>query len=214
MKTTLRTELPLLILVAVPFVYLWSIWGQLPESVPLHWNVEGQVDRYGSRNELLVIPLVTSLLIYAILLLVPLIDPKKRIQEMGPKYTQLRYALVTFMSGLGVVILYMVQQEEGQSPRLIFVLVGLLFAVLGNYMKTVKPNYFIGIRTPWTLENPEVWDKTHNLGGKLWVAGGLLVVLLSLLTEGRLHFYLFMGVVAVIAGIPMVYSYLLYRKAG
>lgn len=213
MKTTFRSELPLLLLVAVPFIYLGAIWAELPENVPLHWNVEGEVDRYGSKSELWLIPAVTTLLIYLLLLVVPAIDPKRRIQEMGAKYHQLKFALVAFMAALGVVVLYMVKQGADQSPALIFVLVSLLIVILGNYMKTVKPNYFIGIRTPWTLEHAGVWEKTHLLAGRLWFGGGLVLVVLSMFVEGRLHFYLFMGTLLTISLIPVVYSYLLYRKA-
>lgn len=203
-----------MLLVAVPFVYLWTIWNDLPDTVPLHWNVEGEVDRVGSKKELWLIPVVTTLMIYLILLAVPAIDPKRKIQEMGAKYQQLKFALVTFMSGLALVVLYMVKAGGEGSARLIFVLVGLLFAALGNYMKTVKPNYFIGFRTPWTLENNTIWEKTHRMGGMLWFVGGLLMVLISFLMQGRTHFYIFMGITLVISIIPAIYSYLLFRREG
>ena len=80
---------------------------------------------------------------------------------------------------------------------LIFVIIGLLFAFLGNYFKTIKPNYFIGIKTPWTLENEEVWKKTHLIGGKLWFIGGLLMALTFVLPN-KMQFYTFMGITAVI----------------
>ena len=208
----LKKELPLILLAVVPFVYLAVIWGQLPETVPLHWNAEGEVDRYGSRKELWMIPLMTSGLIYLLMLVIPGIDPKKRIQEMGAKYTQLRYALVAAMSALAVVIIYMVERGERGGFTPVLVIVGLLFAVLGNYMKTVRPNYFIGIRTPWTLESPEIWNDTHRLAGKLWFAAGLAIVLLPFLVEGPLQVYLLIGLVLLISLIPVVYSYLQFRK--
>lgn len=208
----LKKELPLILLAIVPFVYLAVIWNHLPETVPLHWNAAGEIDRYGSRKELWMIPLMTSGLIYLLMLAVPAIDPKKRIQEMGAKYTQLRYALVAAMSALAVVIIYMVERGERGGLTPVLVITGLLIAVLGNYMKTVRPNYFIGIRTPWTLESPEVWNKTHSLAGKLWFAGGLVIVLLPFLVEGPLQFYLLIGLVLLISFIPVVYSYLQFRK--
>lgn len=208
----LKKELPLILLAIVPFVYLAVIWNHLPETVPLHWNAAGEIDRYGSRNELWMIPLMTSGLIYLLMLAVPAIDPKKRIQEMGAKYTQLRYALVAAMSALAVVIIYMVERGERGGLTPVLVITGLLIAVLGNYMKTVRPNYFIGIRTPWTLESPEVWNKTHSLAGKLWFAGGLVIVLLPFLVEGPLQVYLLIGLVLLISIIPVVYSYLQFRK--
>lgn len=212
MKTNLKTEWPLLLLVAVPFAYLGAIWNDLPEQVPLHWNLQGEVDRWGSRSELWIIPMVTTLLVYGIFLIVPHIDPKKRIAEMGSKYTRLKFLMVAAMAALAVVILHMTRSGGSASTAPIMVVVGLLVTVLGNYMKTVKPNYFIGIRTPWTLESPEVWGKTHLLAGKLWFAGGLLMVASALLSKGAVQFGLVLGIGLVISLIPVGYSFWLYRR--
>ena len=115
------------------------------------------------------------------------------------------------MSALSMFIIYSVQQVESK-PTLIFALIGLLFAGLGNYFKTIKPNYFIGIRTPWTLENEEVWKKTHHFGGKLWFAGGLLIFILSLIIPIVYSFYVLMTVTVIISIIPIIYSYLEFKK--
>lgn len=213
MKTSLKTEWPLLLLVAVPFAYLGAIWNDLPEQVPLHWNLHGEVDRWGSRSELWLIPVVTTLLIYVLFLVIPLIDPKKRLGEMGSKYGQLKFLMVAAMSALAVVILYMARSGEKVSATPVVVVVGLLVAVLGNYMKTVRPNYFIGIRTPWTLESPEVWNKTHQLAGKLWFLGGVLMVAAALLLEGAAQFGLVLSIALAITLIPLIYSYAAYRRA-
>ena len=94
----------------------------------------------------------------------------------------------------------------------VLVVVGLLVAVLGNYMKTVKPNYFIGIRTPWTLENAEIWNKTHRLGGILWFAGGLLIAVAALLLDVTALLPAFFTAIGIMVGVPLVYSYVLFRK--
>jgi uncharacterized membrane protein len=129
---------------------------------------------------------------------------------MGNKLNNLRLILGLFMSALAIYILYSVQQKTS-NPVLIFPLIGLLFAFLGNYFKTIKPNYFIGIRTPWTLENEDVWKKTHLLGGKLWFVGGLLMAMTFVLPN-KIQFYTFMGITAVISIVPIVYSYLEFKK--
>ena len=213
MKTSLKTEWPILLLVAVPFAYLGAIWNDLPEQVPLHWNLQGEVDRWGSRSELWLIPVVTTLLIYVLFLVIPLIDPKKRLGEMGSKYGQLKFLMVAFMSALAVVILFMARSGEKVSATPVLVVVGLLVTVLGNYMKTVRPNYFIGIRTPWTLESPEVWNKTHQLAGKLWFLGGVLMVAVALLFEGATQFGMVLSIALAITLIPLIYSYMAYRRA-
>ncbi len=213
MRTNLLKELPLLLLVAVPFAYLGAIWNDLPEQVPLHWNLQGEVDRWGSRDELWLIPVLTTLLIYVLFLVIPLIDPKKRLGEMGSKYGQLKFLMVASMSALAVVILHMARSGEKVSATPVLVVVGILVAVLGNYMKTVRPNYFIGIRTPWTLESPEVWNKTHQLSGKLWFLGGVVIVAAALLFEGAVQFGLVLSIALAITLIPLIYSYMAYRRA-
>lgn len=211
MRTTFKKEWPLFLLMAVPFAYLGAIWNDLPERVPLHWNIEGEADRWGSRSELWLIPFLT-VVVYVMFLLVPLIDPKKRISEMGSKYTQLKLLMVGAMSALAVVILHMAQSGDSAAATPMLVVIGLLIAVLGNYMKTVRPNYFIGIRTPWTLESPEVWNKTHLMAGKLWLSGGLLIIVLALLLEGYAQFVSVLVLGLTIGLIPVVYSFLLYRR--
>lgn len=212
MRTSFQKEWPLLLLVAVPFAYLGAIWNDLPEQVPLHWNLQGEADRWGSRSELWVIPTVTALLVYIIFLVIPQIDPKKRLAEMGAKYTQLKFLMVAAMAALAVMILHMAQTGGSVSTTPVLVVVGVLVAVLGNYMKTVRPNYFIGIRTPWTLESPEVWSKTHQLAGKLWFLGGLLMVAFALIFEGPAQFGLVLGTGLAVSLIPVVYSFLIYRR--
>src|SRR5690606_5776008 len=145
--------------------------------------------------------------------IIPKIDPKGKLDKMGNKFNQLRLLLSLFMSALATFIIYSVQQTESTPPfTLIFSLIGLLFAGLGNYFKTIKPNYFIGIKTPWTLENEEVWKKTHLFGGKLWFIGGLLIFILSLIIPHDYSFYLLMIVTIIISIVPIIYSYLEFKK--
>lgn len=209
--TTLRKELPYILIAIIPFVYLVFIWNNLPETVPMHWNGKGEIDRYGSKNELWGLTAMLSGLGYFLFLIIPKIDPKGKLYKMGNKLNNLRLMMALFMSALSIFIIYSVQQVESK-PTLIFALIGLLFAGLGNYFKTIKPNYFIGIRTPWTLENEEVWKKTHHFGGKLWFAGGLLIFILSLIIPIVYSFYVLMTVTVIISIIPIIYSYLEFKK--
>ena len=154
----LKKEIPFLAIVLIPFVYLIYIWNRLPEKVPMHWNGAGEIDRYGNKKELLIMLFMLVGITYFVFLIIPTIDPKQKLQNMGNKLNNLRMILTLFMSGLAVFILYSVQQNSS-NPGFVFAIIGLLIAFLGNYFKTIKPNYFIGIKTPWTLENEEVWKK-------------------------------------------------------
>ena len=208
----LKKELPLIGIVLLPFLYLMYVWNQLPEQVPLHYNLKGEVDRYGDKSELIMIPILLPLLIYLIFLAVPYIDPKKQIQKMGNKYDTLKLILTTFMSALALFIIYTAKNQTLTNPNIIFLIIGLLYLIFGNYFKTIKANYFIGIRTPWTLESESIWKETHKLGGKVWFVGGLLVIVCSLLLNKEVNAKVFLGITIIIALIPIVYSYLLYRK--
>ena len=205
-----KKEIPFLAIALIPFAYLIYIWNRLPEKVPMHWNGAGEIDRYGDKKELLVMLFMLVGITYFVFLIIPSIDPKQKLQNMGNKLNNLRMILTLFMSGLAVFILYSVQQKTS-NPSFVLAIIGLLFAFLGNYFKTIKPNYFIGIRTPWTLENEEVWKKTHLMGGKLWFVGGLLMALTFVLPN-KIQFYTFIGIVTVITIVPIVYSYLEFKK--
>ena len=205
-----KKEIPFLLIALLPFIYLAFIWNNLPDKIPMHWNGSGEIDRWGDKSELFMMLFMLTGISYFVFLIIPYIDPKQKLQNMGNKLNNLRLILGLFMSALAIYILYSVQQKTS-NPVLIFPLIGLLFAFLGNYFKTIKPNYFIGIRTPWTLENEDVWKKTHLLGGKLWFVGGLLMAMTFVLPN-KIQFYTFMGITAVISIVPIVYSYLEFKK--
>lgn len=212
MKTTKTQETIVFIIMLIPFIYLAMIWGDLPDEIPLHWNAKGEIDRYGGKGELISLPFMLSGLTYAIMLAVPFIDPKKKIQNMGNKYFSIRMGIQVFVSGLCTYILYMTQDGASADTRMIFVLVSLLFTVLGNYFKTIKPNYFVGIKTPWTLENEQVWVKTHKMAGLLWFYGGILSAIVCYILPASQGFYAFISITIAISIVPVVYSYLEYQK--
>ncbi len=208
----LKKELPIIAIVLIPFVYLAYIWNQLPEKVPVHWNINGEIDRYGDKSELLLIPFLLPFLIYIIFSVIPKIDPKNKLNQMGNKLQNLKFLMTTFMSALALFIIYSAKNQSFSNPNLIVALIGLFYIILGNYLKTIKANYFIGIRTPWTLENEKVWKKTHELAGKMWFVGGILVLINTLFLEKQTNFLIFMIITGIIAIVPIVYSYVLYKK--
>ncbi len=208
----LRKEFPLLIIVALPFVYLGYVYGDLPETVPTHWNIKGEIDNWGSKSILWIIPFATTLFAYILLSIAPKIDPKGQIKQMGAKFYKLKFVLVLFLSALALYVLYVTQQQQMSSPQLIFVIIGVFITALGNYMPSVKPNYFIGLRSPWTLESASVWKKTHRFAGKLWVLGGILILVLTLFLTQQQNYVAFISIITTITLIPLVYSYILYKE--
>jgi len=212
MNYSIKKEFPILGIALLPLLYLGSVWNSLPEKVPLHSNLEGEIDNWGSKYTLIGLVFFMPIFTYIMMLVVPKIDPKNRIETMGGKYDQFKFILVTFMSVLSMFIIYISKNQKLSSPSMILVLVGILFVFMGNYFKVIKPNYFIGIKTPWTLENEEVWKLTHLLAGKMWVIGGIAIVIGSLIVPEDINFYIFMSITAVISFVPIVYSYFIYKK--
>jgi len=206
----LNKHLPLLILCILPLFYLATVWDDLPNKIPIHWNYKGEIDGWGSKYStffLSAFPIFT----YLMMVIIPKIDPKNKLHQMGSKYTQLKFILVAFMSVLAISILYITKTQNLESFKF-ELLIGFLFIVLGNYFQTVKPNYFIGIKTPWTLENESVWKKTHQLSGKLWILGGITIIMLSLLLNKTNSNIAMMCVIAIISIVPIIFSYLEFQK--
>ena len=116
------------------------------------------------------------------------------------------------MSLLSLFIIYSIKEQSVFNPNFIILAVGVLYLVLGNYFKTIKPNYFIGLRTPWTLEDENVWNKTHALGGQMWFIGGIIVVISSLILELKMNLNLFFIISALIFIVPLVYSFFIFKK--
>lgn len=212
MNKDLKKELPIIGFVLLPFIYLAYLWNSLPEKVPMHWNYKGEIDDWGTKYSLLGLIFLLPVLTYVLMLVIPKINPKKRIELMGGKYYQIKFVLVGFMSVLAIYIIHSSNSQTLSSPSIVLVLIGLLFMALGNYFKVIKQNYFLGIKTPWTLESEEVWKLTHILAGKLWIVGGLLIVIFSLVIPEDINFYLFIIITAIITIVPIVYSYLIFRK--
>lgn len=204
-------ESVLLVFAAIPLVYLGSLWNSLPDQVPTHFSSDGP-NGWSDKTVLIFAPGLITLGIYLLLVVIPLIDPKKKVQQMGEKYFTLKFMLTLFFCVLSCYVLYISKAGKMVVPNLMNALLGGLFAVLGNYFQTVRPNYFIGIRTPWTLEDEGIWKSTHKLGGKLWLAGGLLIVILSFLLNAH-DMNIAMGcIVAVMVIVPVLHSYLAFQK--
>jgi len=211
MKNGLKNDLPLIAIILLPLIYAAYVWNKMPEKVPVHWNLSGEIDRYGDKMELLIIILL-PLIIYLLFLIIPKIDPKKKLSKMGNKYQSIKAILTTFMSVLAIFIIYSAKNQSVTNPNYVMLLIGVLFIIFGNYFKTIKANYFIGIRTPWTLENETVWNETHKLGGKMWFAGGFIIVLSSLIFSSKLNFTISFIIIGIVVIVPVVYSYLKYNE--
>lgn len=199
--------------IIMPYIYLAGIWKYLPEQVPTHFDLQGDPNDYSSKLLLWFVPAGLGLAIYLFMYLIPLLDPKKKIEQMGGKYDTFRFILTLFFSVLGSYLLYVTRIGSIKNPNILFAIIGVAFALMANYFQTVRPNYFIGFRTPWTLESEDVWRKTHRLGGRIWVPGGILISILAfLISDPKLYLVVFGVLVFVMVMVPVVYSYIEFQK--
>lgn len=207
----IKKEIWIWAIMVLPMLYLAYVYRSLPQVVPTHFDTKGTANDWSDKSTLIYIVLGMTVGIYALLTVIPQIDPKKKIETMGNKYFLFKFFLMLFMSMLCIFCVQMSVAGSATSVKMVFVLIGGLFAFLGNYMQTVKPNYFIGIRTPWTLENEVVWRKTHLLGGKLFFVAGLLTMILPFVL--KTHFdQVFLPIILGVSVIPIGYSYIVYRQ--
>lgn len=205
-------EVLIWIFTLTPLVYLGLSWNEMPAQVPIHFNLEGEADRWGSKLTLAGIIFVMTVLTNLLLLFIPNLDPKGKVEKMGGKWPQVRFLIMIMMAALSGFIIYSARNQHAFNPNLLFILLGLFFVVLGNYFPAIKPNYFIGIRTPWTLESDSVWKKTHRMSGPLWVGGGIVVVAASFLQDNTFRLAVFLLVIALMTLIPTVFSFIELRK--
>lgn len=211
MKFKLQKELPLFLISILPALFLVYIWNDLPVRVPLHWDIHGEVNRFGNKNELIFVGII-PIFIYLLFLFIPMMDPKKRLDSMGNKYFTIRLVSALFVTVIILFVIYSVKEQSLLNPNYLLMIIGAFFVFLGNYFKTIKPNYFVGIGTPWTLENEIIWKTTHRFAGKLWVVGGLVVIVSCLIFNEKIALNIFFVVTAIITLVPILHSYLLFRN--
>lgn len=205
----------IIILALSPVIYLILIWSSLPGIVPVHYNLNFKPDKMDTKDHLwLLIGIISgiSLLVYFLLLNIHKFDPKQRRVSSSFVFTKLAIGIVVFLTIINFLILISIKQNSKITEKSLFPLLGLLVAFIGNYMNNLKPNYFAGIRLPWTLSSDYNWRKTHQLAGKLWFWGGLLAAILSLFLPSPSSKIIFFIILFIMIVIPIIYSYKIFKQ--
>ena len=197
-------------IILVPIIAGLFLWNKLPDKIPTHWNAAGEVNGWSSKA-FAVFGLPGFLFaVHWLCLLASSADPKK--QNIEGKVLNIVLWICPVISVLGAVLMYgTALGMEFRVDKIIPLLVGVVFIVIGNYLPKCKQSYTMGIKLPWTLNDEENWNRTHRLGGKLWVACGV-VIILSMFLPNKFMVVIFLSVVAVAVFVPTVYSYLLFRE--
>lgn len=213
MKFRIIREIPFWVLIISPVIYLVMNWDIIPDTVPLHYNFKGEADDWGSKNNLIGLTVALPIFTYLLLLVAIYIDPKKKIQEMGTKFLQLRLVLSLLIAVIMFAFIYSCIHETGNLSDYIYIIMGTMISLLGNLFLNLKPNYFVGFRTPWALENEKVWKHTHRMGSKLWFFGGLVMIIINLIPDlANQAKVISMIIISILIIVPLVYSYTEYKK--
>ncbi|MBP1558650.1 MAG: nitroreductase family protein [Oscillospiraceae bacterium] len=208
-KTLMIWALSVLSLVVTAIAYSF-----LPEEIPMWWNFHGTVLRYAEKNNIWLIASLAA--VFAVLFTVlPLIDPRNKNYQRFMEYYE-TFTLVMVVAGdilTGVVISESFRPGKIEVGQLVVLIAGLICMVMGNLMPKIKSNYFIGIRNPWTLSDPDIWNRTHRIGGRIFFIFGLCVTVWALMPVWPLLIYLVSGVALVaITVVPYLYSYWCFRQ--
>lgn len=209
-KKNLKTLIITSLIILCPIVIGLIFWSSLPAQIPTHWNAAGEIDRYSSKAfAIFGLPLFL-LAIHWIGLIATNADKGNKDQHKKPMTMVLW--ICPIISVLVFAIIY--ATAMGMDANMTFImplLLGVMFVVVGNYLPKCRRNHTIGIKLPWTINNEENWNKTHRLGGKLWVFGGFLMMLAVLLPTTWLTWYTVIILIVMVV-IPTVYSYSLSKK--
>lgn len=207
-----RLQVLFWVLALLPALAAAVLYRFLPEQIPMHWSLGGEVE-YSGKGEFLIMTLLSPALA-ALLFFLPRIDPRKRNYVKFQSYYD---GFCIFMM-LFLLVVDAIVVSESFFPgrisvgRVITVLVAILFLFLGNIMPKIKPNFYMGFKTPWTLSNSDVWMRTHRLGGLLFFVSGLVMLPLCFVLGESAMFITLMVLIGVSAILPIVMSLIWYLK--
>jgi uncharacterized membrane protein len=199
------------VLIAISVIVGIVLYAQLPGPMPSHWNAAGQVDGYMSKFwGVFLMPIIT-VGVLALFMVIPAIDPlKANIAQFRGLYNTFMVGFTAYMLYIYALTMFAALGYQFNMTVMIMPAVGLLFIGLGYMMRKAKRNFFIGIRTPWTLSSDYVWEETHKLGSILFMIAGVLTVISGFLGENGV--FLLMGAILLAAFVPIIYSYILWQK--
>jgi len=200
--------------VLVMFAISAFVWTRIPagESVCTHWNAAGECDGHGSKFVgILLLPIVTVGMV-GLFALIPRIEPRAaNLAQSGRAYAVVWAALLLTFLALHTILMLDILGHDAGIGTIMPILVGLMLVMIGGSLSHVRSNYFFGIRTPWTLSSELSWDKTHRLGGKLFVILGLMLVVAPLVVTGEVWIYGLMGGTLVSVVTLAAYSYVIWK---
>ena len=203
-----------LIVTLLPILVGLLLWNRLPEQLPNHWNINGQIDGWMPKAySVFLLPCLLALG-QLVLSFVTFADPKRRNIHRKPLLVVL-WIIPVLSFFLNSAIYLVALGVRCDVPALILTLIGVLFIFIGNYLPKLRQNYTVGIKLPWTLADEDNWARTHRLGGKLFVSCGLLTLVIAAISGligDTASFIIFLVLTVISALVPSIYSYLLFHR--
>ncbi len=213
MRVNWRVEVPQWLIVTGMFVAAAILWQTIPSRVPVHWDASGNVNGYGGKFEALLLMPIITIGIYLLLLFIPRIDPgKANYAQFASRYVVIRYVVLLVMAAIYVFTILAVKGVGFDMTRVIIGVEAVMFIVLGNVLGKVRPNWFVGVRTPWTLSSKRSWVRTHRLAGWLFALCGILLLALAIVGIGATLIWVMLGLLGVMVAVLVVYSYIEWRN--
>ena len=211
--STRSTTIVVLLMLVLALLAGFLLWNRLPDQMASHWGVNDQVNGYISKFwGVFLLPLIT-LGMFLLFLVVPSIDPlKANIAQFRSVFNLFIVLIVAFMLYLyGLTLAWNLGYTSFKMSGAMLPAIGLLFIFIGFMMRQAKRNFFIGIRTPWTLSSDTVWNETHRLGAILFMISGVLAFIGGIL-GGTIAFWLMFVPLIGSTIFLLIYSYALYQR--
>ena len=203
--------IPIFIILAVMALAVF-LYPQLPDQIPSHWNINGDIDAWSSKNFAVSFFPALIIAVYALMSGLIFLDPmRKNIESFSFIYFWMKTGVVLFLSFIYIITLLVGMGYEINVARMIILGIAALFLLFGLVMPEIKKNYMIGIRLPWTLHSEKVWEKTHKFGGKLFIALGIIMAAAYFLPVVYSFWILIGGIILMLVAL-VIYSYLEYKK--
>ncbi len=208
-KTNIIIAAILLFTLVVTLLY----YPKVPDIIPVHWGVDGQIDGWGQKYMLFVFWGIAAGVNF-LMLFAEKIEPKEGSYDKFRKVFDIMRLFVTgLMCGLVLLtIAFTFNPQFADMNGIMYPAMGIMFVLLGNYMPKVKHNYTFGIKTPWALASETVWNKTHRISGPLWMAEGAVIFSLAFVKNTTVASIIMLITMIVVIIIPMVYSYFEFKK--
>lgn len=202
------------LVIAAMAIFAGVVFSDLPDQIPTHFDVSGDPDDWMPRWPGAFTFSGVALALWLLLLVLRWIDPRKsHYARFEGTYWTVLNVITLLLAATQAMALGIGLGWPIDTSRVLYAIMGLFFLILGNYLPRLKSNWWIGIRTPWTLESEQAWRDTHRLGGRTFVLGGLVIVLAALFLPRGVREWVGTPALVFAVGTPVVYSYFAYRRA-